>query len=451
MSEALIHRTDLGNAKRLVNRYGDAFRWNDTRNRWMVWDGRRWTDDTHGEIVQAAKVTTAQMHLAALEIADSAERQAEAKWAMASESANRLEAMVKLARSEPGMTVTDDELDSDPWILNVANGVVDLRTGELHAHDPARLVTRLAPVDYVPAARSELWERFLERILPDPDVREFVARATGYSITGSVAEEVLLVAYGIGQNGKSKFLEAVKHAVGDYAMQAEPDLLLARKDAHPAGVAMLAGKRMVMATETDNGRQFAEATVKRLTGGDTITARQLYGNFFEFVPTHTIWMATNYRPEVLGTDEGIWRRLRIVPFEVQIPEDERDPHLGDKLAEEAPAILAWAVAGCRRWQASGLAAPAAVTMATASYRAEMDTFGDFLDERCEVSDFADDSAANLFASYSAWANENGAEVLSQKRFGAELRRRGFDKVKDDATRRIRWIGVQAKDGALHGL
>lgn len=446
MSDPLLHRTDVGNARRLVGRHGDDFRWNASRARWMVWDGIRWGHDDHSLIVAAAKETVMAMYADALEIVDPDDRKESIKWAMASESLARIKAMIDLARSEPNMTITADELDTDPWMLNVNNGVIDLRSGALNDHDPDRLISRLAPVDYNPEAASPLWDAFLERVLPDPEVREFVARAIGYSITGSVSEEILFVPFGTGANGKTVLFEGVKNAIGDHAMQAEPDLLLARRDAHPAGIASLAGKRMVMASETDNGRRFAEATVKRLTGGDTVTARFMYGDFFEFTPTHTIWMATNYRPEVRGTDEGIWRRLRIIPFEVRIPEAERDPDLGSKLADEAAAILAWAVAACLRWQAGGLTSPAAVNIATHNYRAEMDDFGDFLDECCLVDETAYSTAADLYGAYSAWANGNGADVMSQKKFGGELAHRGFDKVKDDRTRRINWLGVQVKVG-----
>lgn len=437
--------TDAGNARRLVAYNRHRFRWLASTGRWLVWDGRRWAVDERGAIMQAAKDVVRKLLAEVSEMPGGDARKAKTRWAMQSESAARLEAMVRLARDEPGMPITADELDADPWILNVANGIVDLRTGELGPHQPERLCTRLTDVAYDPAAieTAATWMGFLEQVLPDPEVREFVARAAGYSLTGSVAEQILIICYGNGANGKTVLLETLRRVFGDYADQAESDLLLDRHEPHPAGVAKLRGRRYVIASETDDGRRLAEAVVKRLTGGDRITARVMYGDFFEFDPTHTLWMATNHRPDVRGVDHGLWRRLRVIPFEITIPEESQDRHLLDKLADEAPGILAWAVAGALRWQRDGLTTPTAVTFAVADYRASVDLVGEFLNDECILGDVEGPTpAGELYDAYARWAKAAGELPTTQTKFGQALTGRGFDRVKFGSKRRWHWLGVR---------
>ena len=210
-------------------------------------------------------------------------------------------------------------------------------------------------------------------------------KGIGYSITGAVSEQVLILAIGAGANGKTTLLEAVRTVLGDYASAAEPDLLLARGEAHPTGIARLQGARFVVATESDEGRRLAEGTVKRLTGGDRLTARYMHQNFFEFAPSHTLWLCTNHRPDVRGVDHAIWRRLRVAPFNVTIATEDQDPHLLERLTAESAGILAWAVRACLRWQAEGLGEPVAVKMATTAYRQDQDIIGEFLDETASSS------------------------------------------------------------------
>ena len=256
------------------------------------------------------------------------------------------------------MAVSRDELHADPMLLNCRNGVLDLRTGQLGPHEPDLLLTKMAGAAYRPDVDGETFGAFLEAIQPQEAMRRFLARLLGHALEGRVVTHLLPIFFGTGANGKSTLIDAVIAALGDYGDAADPELLTARTyDAHPTGVADLFGLRVAILHESDHGRRLAEGTVKRLTGGDRLKARRMREDFWSFPPSHTFVMLTNHKPLVQGTDEGIWRRLRLVPFTVTIPVDERDEHLGEKLAAEADAVLAWLVAGHHDWKTSGWPSP----------------------------------------------------------------------------------------------
>lgn len=249
--------------------------------------------------------------------------------------------MVSLARSEPGVPVRPDELDQDPWLLNILNGTIDLRNGELGPHDPDHMITKLAPVGYDPTASCPLWLQFLDKIMDGNEgLIQFLKRAIGYSLTGIIREHVLFVCHGDGRNGKSTFLETILGLLGDYSRKAPPSLLmLKRGKAHPTERAMLYGSRFVPAIESAEDNKFEEAIVKELTGGDTISARRMREDFWDFSPTHHLWLATNHKPVITGTDSGIWSRIALIPFSITIPEQERDTTLAETLQAEWPGIL----------------------------------------------------------------------------------------------------------------
>lgn len=263
----------------------------------------------------------------------------------------------------------------------------------------------------------------------------------GYSLTGHTSEQVLLLLYGIGANGKSTFLETVRALLGDYATQADFTTFLKREsDGARNDLARLVGTRFVSAVEAEAGKPLAEALVKQLTGGDTITARFLFREFFDFRPAFKLWLAANHKPTITGGDHGIWRRMRLVPFTVTIPEAERDAKLTSKLAAELPGILAWAVRGWLAWRAAGLGLPPEVQAATASYRDEMDALGPFLDEATAAVDGARITAKELYEAYEAWCAANGERPRSQKGFAMSLRERGFEAVKGSKGVRC-WSGL----------
>jgi len=425
-----------------VEHLAGDYRWVAPWGQWIAWTGQRWSIDTRNTVVERAKEVARNLHLAALDLADSSERKTAVKWAMQSEGVARLEAMVKLARSVPGIPVDPDELDQHRNLLVVNNGTVDLRTGTLGLHRREDLATKLAPVDYDPDAAAPSWVTFLEQILPDPDVREFLQRFAGYCLTGDVTEHVIAFLLGIGANGKTTFLEALTKVMGDYACQAAPDLLLRRRDdPHPAGLADLKGARLALASETGEGRHLDEALVKRLSGGDRIKARQLYKDWFEFDPTHKFVVATNHRPEITGTDQGIWRRIRLIPFDVTIPAEQQDRQLGAKLADESAGILEWAVQGCVAWRQHGLGEPAAVIAATADYRSDMDVLGEFVSEYCVLAPSVSARACDLFERYTGWASDAGETPMTPRKFGFRMRDLGLTKERRNG---IWWTGIGLK-------
>jgi P4 family phage/plasmid primase-like protien len=434
--------TDYGNAERLVARHGADLRYVHAWKSWLVWDGSRWKPDATDEVERRAKETTRAMFRAAADVDDDDRRRALALHARKSESGPRLTEMVKRARSEPGVPIEPGELDRDRMALCVRNGIVDLRTGELHEHDRAALHTKQAPINYRADAAAPTWERFLREIMPSAEDRAFLQRAVGYSLTGDVSEHVLFVLHGTGQNGKSVFLEAIRAAMGDYAQQAPPELIVARRGGGvPADVARLHGARFVTASETEDGSRLAESLVKQLTGGDRVVARRLYADFFEFDPTHKIWLATNHKPQVFGSDEAIWRRIRLVPFEVTIPKDRRDKRLAHTLRTELPGIVAWAVEGCLEWQRYGLGESTNVLAATAEYRSESDVFGAFLEDTCVVGEAETVAAQSLYQEYEIWASNSNLRPMSMVAFGRKLAERGFKRDRQGKANVRVWRGV----------
>ena len=354
-----------------------------------------------------------------------AELMAAIKHALKWEEANRIAACLELVRSEPGIPALPEQLDIDPMLLTVLNGTLDLRTGELREHRREDLITKLAPVNYDPDAQCPVWMRFLARILDGNDpLMRYLQRVVGYCLTGDVTEQMMWFLHGSGSNGKSTFLGVLLSMFGDYGMQSVSELLMAKDhEAHPAERAALFGKRLVATVETEEGKRMAESLMKQLTGGDRITARKMYRDFFEFTPTHKILLAANHRPTIRGTDRAVWRRIKLVPFTTTISEAEKDRALPDKLKAEAPGVLAWAVRGCLDWRREGMGEPEAVREATAEYQAEQDTLGEFLDACCLVHPDAAVKASELLSAYVAWS---GDKFMNPKKFGQRMRDRGFE-------------------------
>jgi putative DNA primase/helicase len=428
--------TDTGNGQRLAARYGDRLRhvgaWG-----WLVWDGRRWARDDTGELDRLAKDTARSIYAEAAAAPSDKAAEKLAAWARASLSRSKLEAMIRLAQSEAAIAARPADFDANAWILNCENGVINLRTGKLRPHHRDDHQTHLAPVSFDPAAKCELWEEFLSRIFDkDTELIEFFQRAVGYSLTGDTSEQCLFLCYGTGANGKSTTLETIRAMVGGYGQQADPTAFLVKRSDGPSNdVARMQGARLVSAIEIGEGRRLAEALVKQMTGDDTMTARLLYHEHFEFKPAFKLWMAANHKPVIHGTDLAIWRRIRLLPFTVTIPEDERDKHLPDKLRAELPGILSWAVRGCLAWQGDGLQPPDAVTQATDDYRAEMDTLALFLGDCCTRAPNAQATAADLFKAYTAWGGEDNAQ-----QFSANLKEHGFRERRTTGGTRI-WRGL----------
>jgi len=439
--------SELGHAHRLIHVYGDRLRyvpqWEAKRG-WLVWDGTRWAHDDTGQAKRWAKIIARRVTTAAMAITDDKERAAAVGLARRGESAAGINGALTLAGTEPGIVVTPDDLDTDPFLLNCPNGILDLRTGKLGPHDPAALLTKMTGAEYHPDAVGPEFSKFLRRSQPDQAMRDYLARLLGHTLEGRVTTHILPIFHGEGGNGKGTLIGAVLSALGDYADAADPDLITAKTfDAHPTGVADLYGLRLAVLHESDAGRRLAEGTVKRLTGGDRLKARRMREDFWHFDPSHTFVMLTNHKPLVTGTDEGIWRRLRLVPWPVVVPKDEQDPELGSKLSLELGAVLAWLAAGYADWHANGLADPDAVTVATGAYRSESDALGRFLTD--QTMNHGQAKSSELFTAWSKWCAVEGHDPGSQTAFSNALTERGYDK-KSTMTGKF-WLGLSLTEAA----
>jgi putative DNA primase/helicase len=420
--------TDSGNAERYVLMWGKEFRYCHPWKHALLWDGRRWKIEDRAETLERTKRVARAIYSEASEIADDDVRKKSVAWALKSERADRRQAMLRLAFAETGVAVSPAELDRHRLLLNLENGTLDLETMELHAHDRGQLLTQASDVPYDPSAECPTFDAFLSLVVPDDEVRAFLQRAVGYSLSGRVDEQVLFFLYGDGANGKTTLLTTLQTLLGeDYVLEAPPDLLLSKRGSHPTEEAALFGKRLVVCQESGLGRRLDEARVKRLTGGDRITARRMREDYWSFDPTHKIWLSSNYQPTILGTDEGMWRRVLLVPFTTFIPEDGRDRDLLRKLAAEQPGILAWCVRGWQEYQSVGLKPPAAVKAATGRYRAEQDVLGRFLEENVQRQKGKTIRAQAVYDRYRSWCETNGEDSMTQTLFGRLLGQRGYEK------------------------
>jgi putative DNA primase/helicase len=442
--------TDLGNAHRLVAGYGHKLRHVPAWGKWYIWDGRRWAVDLTGQVDRYAKTVARRLLEEAKAEADEELRKKLLVSARRAESASGIRAMLELAATEAGVALAPTDLDAHPHLLNTTTGTLDLRTAQLSPHDPALHLTKITSAGYVPGAACPEFTRFLDRVQPEPEMRSFVARLLGHTLTGEVLEHILAILHGSGANGKTTLTEIVRKVLGDYAATTDPGLLIDRGDHHPTGIADLFGLRLALTFETDSGRRLAEGTIKRLTGGDRIKARRMREDFWEFDPTHSILMITNHKPIVTGDDEGIWRRLRLVPFDVTIPAGERDAKLPGRLEAEADAILGFLVEGYREYLSRGLAEPSTVTFATDSYRKESDALGRFLDECCLIMAGCRVASAELYAAWGRWCSGEGCEVGTQKAFSTKLINRGFDKRKVVGRETWQGLGLQANEAERGG-
>lgn len=401
--------------------------------RWYEWDGSRWRHDL---TLQAYDLVRAACRQASIECKGTRRiKLADAKTVAAVE---------KLARSDRRLAATVDQWDANPWLLNTPAGAVDLQTGQTRRPLQDDYCTRCTSVGAI--GEPNLWIDFLEKITDrNPDLFDFLHRLSGYALTGLTREHALFFGYGTGANGKSVFLNTLIGVMGDYGTTAPMEIFMASKnEQHPTGLASLRGARLVTAVETEEGRRWAESRVKALTGGDRIAARFMRQDFFEFTPQFKLLIAGNHKPGLRGVDEAIRRRLFLIPFNVTIPVEERDPDLYEKLKKEWPQILNWMVEGCLRWQREGLKAPDIVVQATEHYLETEDALSQWMIERCDVSPQAYDTTQNLFADWKRWAELAGEFAGSQKRFSQTIESRGFTVKRQAGTGKYGFLGIILK-------
>lgn len=398
---------------------------------WFAYDGTRWVEDTQGE---ATRAVLSVLRSALAESLDDKDLRTDVRRC---ESASGINGVLTIASALREFAFTVNDLDSDPYLLNVANGTLDLRTGQLREHDPMDRITKVTRAAYDPEITSAEWDKFLAQVLPDQSVRGFLQRYVGVALCGRVLEHTLAILTGTGRNGKGVWYGAMGYALGDYATTAEPDLFMHRENAHPTGEMDLLGVRWVVVSESDKGRRLAEATVKRLTGGDRIRARRMRQNFVEFAPSHTAALVTNHLPKVSGDDPALWARLRVIPFQVVIQKHLQDRKLGEKLERAADAVLGWAIRGWQEYQRIGLSEPDAVVAATDAYHADADALGRFITDCCVTSPALSVHAGQLFDTWAKWAADDGTEAGSKKAFGEALDKRGFAAHKGTGGARFR--------------
>ncbi len=436
--------TDLGNAETIADLCGADLHYSHVAGCWYVWDGQRFAIDRTGRLERLAGAAARWRLAAATDTTDSDQRARQVKHALRSESRAAITAAVELAKSIPGIPVDPDAFDAAPYVLNVANGIIDLRSGELGQHRRDALCSLVTPIAYDPAAECPRFLGFLGEIFDGDQITiDYLRRVVGVALIGKVLEHIVVICHGTGSNGKSTLLNVLTRLFGEYQVATPAETFLARdrgRGGASPDVARMRGARLVTTSETGEGRRLDEAGVKHMTGGDRIIARNLYADYFEFEPRFTVVMATNHKPTITGTDHAIWRRIHLVPFDVVISPERRDPHLVDRLAGELPGILAWAVRGCLEYQRDGgLRPPERVQAATREYRAGQDQLGEFIDDSCDTAESATVTNPALYAAYQMWA---GKGAWSHRRFTAAMRERGYEPTRSGKARG--WVGIGLK-------
>jgi len=434
--------TDTWNAKQFSNMFQGKILWCDPWNTWLIFKEGRWQRDDELKTVDLAKQVAKSMYERASQIDDDNERKAFVKWTLRTESRQALMNMIELAK--PDLSVRPELLNVDKYLLNLRNGTYDLRNDKLLSYSPEDRLTMMANVEYDPDAKCPKWIEFLNKIFAgDQDLIGFVQKALGYSLTGDTGEDCFFIVYGTGANGKTTFLNTIETVLGDYAAQSRAETFLSKdRDTIPSDLARLKGRRFVVATEFPQGKVIAESLIKSLTGRDELTVRELFGKWFQYKPQFKIWLGTNHKPVVHDNSVGFWRRVKLIPFEVQIPVNERIRNFEDILLEEASGILNWMLEGYREWSKNELGDTEKIREATAEYRDENDVLRDFLEERCIEDPNASISKKELYQAYVDWSTFNTEKTLSKGTFLRLIEERGYKPYRSNKERG--WKGITLK-------
>lgn len=440
-AQKLFSLDDIGNGERLIHNYGKDIRYLPNLGKWIIWKDQRWEIDDTKYIFELARQTSKRIFMETHNETDVEKIKKISRHASKSCNNSSLKNMIEQASTMVGMPIDQNELDADKFLLNCNNGTINLNTGELMDFNRMDLITKLIPVDYKRKATCELWEGFLNLIFNNnQEVIKFIQRAVGYSLTASIKEQCIFICHGSGSNGKSTFMDTIQELLSDYARTSSIKTFLDKKDDSTSNdLARLAGCRFVSASEAEEGKRLNESFVKSATGGEKIMARFLHKEFFEFMPTFKIWLGTNHKPVIKGTDHGIWRRIMLIPFEIKIPEEKRDKDFPNKLKPELSGILNWAIEGALAWQREGLKPPAIVQAANNDYRAEMDILKTFMNECCEIKKDGLVSSSQLYRVYSKWCDENGEHAFSQMKFSLKMKERGIPNKRNEIGKH--WVGI----------
>lgn len=446
VTDHLFSLSETGLAERFARDYGDGVRWCETWKEWLVYTTTHWQIDDHQHVRTLAKKVVRSLYTEAKDAADG-DAQHIAKYALRSEAEKVRRALLELAKSEDPVPALPAQFDSDAstWLLNCANGTLDLKTGTLRAHDPADYLMKCIPIVYDPKASCPAWEAFLSSVMAGSDeLVDFLWKAIGYSLTGATTEQCLFFCHGAGSNGKSTFLNMLREVLGNYGKQTAFSTFLRQEHEHVRNdLADLVGTRLVVASEIEDGKRLNAVVVKTLTGDDPIKARFLFSEYFEFSPHMKIWLGMNHKPVITDTTHAMWRRVRLIPFTRTFEGADCDVSLPNKLRAELPGILAWSVRGCLAWQEKRLPLPDAIKAATGEYRDEMDVIGAFLGECCELDPRANVLTASLYDRYTEWCKRSGEErnTKTKKGFGLAMQEHGFESGMGNGGIRL-WKGLK---------
>lgn len=444
--------SDTGNAHRLHDKYGNMIRYSYNRKKWSYWSGKVWTIDDSGEIKKMADAVLQDIKSEAFNEADEDTQADKLKWYTRSSSSKSKESMIKECQHLEGIPASPDAFDSYTDYLNCKNGIVNLRNGELMPHDSHFMMSKICFAEYDTSnTKPKLWLKFLDDITAgNKELQAYIQKCVGYSLSGSNREQCAYFLYGIGNNGKSTFLDTISDILGDYASNVQPESIMLKRfgnDTANSDIARLKSARFVTCEEPTEGVRLNEGLLKQLTGGSKITCRFLYGDEFEYTPEFKIWVATNHKPIIRGSDVGIWRRIKLIPFEVSIPKDKVDKELKYKLRKESAQILKWAVDGCIKWQKEGIQEPVCVLDAIKEYKTEMDLLATFVEQCIEINYNPGNHimANDLFRLYSKWAKANNEYVMTSQKFFREITKKLPDKTRSG--KGIMYLNVNTTDYA----
>ena len=442
--------TDVGNAERFGDLFKNEVRYCSIYKKWFIWNGKFWEKDESNGIINYAIESVRNIIPYANMLPDGDKRKELIKHSLKSENAGKLKSLLDIASGLPTMKILPDEFDKNLWLLNCQNGVVDLKTGKLLSHDTKYNITKICKAKLDENCKTPLWDNLLDKITTGNELlQKYLQKAIGCALSGDVSEQALFILYGKGSNGKSTFLNTVSELLQDYSQSTPSSTFMVKSnDSVNNDVARLKGARFVTAIEVEENKRMAEGLIKSMTGEDKLTTRFLYGEFFEYKPQFKVFLACNHRPIIRDTTHSIWRRIKLIPFEATIKEQERDKHLFGKIVrDELPGILDWAVKGCMLWQQEGLTMPDSVTKATEEYRGEMDSVGNFTDEVCDRAKGLKILNKVLRVAYEEWCKENGEYAMSQKLFSEKMKEHGFDSTRGGPNGETLWHGIAIKGAA----
>lgn len=434
--------SDITNRDFFIKAYSEKVRYCISWNKFLIWNGTCWQIDTRGRVEEMCVDFIHKMYRALRSIDDLQLKIIFEKHLVRSENYRRIQGMVGLLKMSKDIKVEDFEMDKDHLLFNTQTQTINLRTGKIRDPSNKDLITNKSNFVFQKDAMCPTWNLFLQQIFNnDNDLIRFVQKAMGYALSGDVSEQCLFILWGTGANGKSTFLNVLHHLFGDYARSTMIETFMKKNSEQSNDLARLKGARLVTTSEIEQGKPLSESLIKTVTGEDELTARFLYGEYFSFKPTFKIFMATNHKPKIRGADNGIWRRIKMIPFTVTIPPEQRDKKLTEKLIAENSGILNWLIKGYAMWKKEGLEEPDAVRQANEEYRMDMDAVGTFVTDCFEI-----DASLKwrlhtkiLYETYMKWCVKNNEKIMSQKWLALRMQEKGFKRIATNGQRM--WLGL----------